>query len=399
MMRLVPPAGAPLEILHIFRAVLSSWFADASQEMPLTALGPFFNSRYVFGISSGRAALWAILKALQKSRADRSVVVIPAYTCFSVPAAIVRAGLRIYPVDVNPETLDYDHVQLAALPAEGILCIITSNLFGLVNDTERIRSAARARGAALIDDAAQALGASRGGNLAGTVGDVGFFSFGRGKAMTTVEGGLIVTDSCEFGAPIQAEIEALPAPTAFHCASLLMKMLSYSVFVHPRLYWIPNSIPLLKLGVTEFQPDFIVADLPPFARALLPRLMQRLGAVNEVRRQNAAAIAKALENHPRLSLPRVARDCEPTYLRLPVIARDRATRDAAVFRMQRAGIGATPFYPSAICDIPGIAKHMATQDFHRPQAESLSQRLLTLPTHPYVRPGDLERMGNILNSL
>jgi dTDP-4-amino-4,6-dideoxygalactose transaminase len=42
---------------------------------------------------------------------------------------------------------------------------------------------------------------------------------------------------------------------------------------------------------------------------------------------------------------------------------------------------------------------MATQDFHRPQAESLSQRLLTLPTHPYVRPGDLERMGNILNSL
>jgi perosamine synthetase len=399
MMRLVPPAGAPLEIKWVIRALISTLLSNGGRAKPLSALEPYLHVRYVHGASSGRAALWIILRALQKLGPERSIVVIPAYTCFSVPAAVVRAGLKIYPVDVNPETLDFDYTQLAALPRERILCIVTSNLFGLMHDAEQLRRIAQARGAFIIDDAAQALGASRAGHAAGTLGDVGFFSFGRGKAMTTIQGGLIVTDSKAVDDQVREEIQDLSEPSTFYSAWMLLQMVAYSIFLNPYLYWIPDSIPMLKLGSTEYEPDFFIAGLPELTRALLRDLMKRLQAVNEVRRKNAAAIARALRGNPHFAMPRAASDCEPTYIRFPVLAKDPSTRDIAVSRLQQAGIGASPFYPKAICDIPGIATHMATQDYHRPQAEMLSQRLFTLPTHPLVRPSDLERMTETLSRI
>ena len=64
-----------------------------------------------------------------------------------------------------------------------------------------------------------------------------------------------------------------------------------------------------------------------------------------------------------------------------------------------AGIGASPFYPSAICDLPGIGKHMKSGSAHFSKAEDLSRRLLTVPTHPYVRRRDLETVVKIVRGL
>ena len=58
-------------------------------------------------------------------------------------------------------------------------------------------------------------------------------------------------------------------------------MLAYSVFLNPRLYWIPNSLPFLKLGVTEFAPDFRISTLPGISLCLLGPLMKRLGELIE----------------------------------------------------------------------------------------------------------------------
>jgi dTDP-4-amino-4,6-dideoxygalactose transaminase len=85
-------------------------------------------------------------------------------------------------------------------------------------------------------------------------------------------------------------------------------------------------------------------------------------------------------------------------VRLPVVARDQAGRDRAIGELRNAGIGATAFYPSAICDIPEIAAHMSDCNFHRAQAEDLSRRLLTLPMHPFVNAQDLDRMIKVLDT-
>jgi perosamine synthetase len=337
-----------------------------------------------------------ILRSLHSLAPERDIVAVPAYTCFSVPAAVIRANLRLYPVEIDPKTLDMDLSQLDAVPSAKLLCVVTANLFGLVSDAARIREIARSKGAFVVDDAAQALGASRDGRLAGTLGDVGFFSFARGKAVAGVGGGLIATDSEAIAAGIREKLLAVPPAPFSESLQLLAAMTAFSLLLRPRLYWFPNSLPFLKLGLTEFEPDFAISQLSPVAQALVIQGVKDIDRVNETRLKRAAQIRLALEHAPDFVLPDAPADCRPTYIRFPLIAHDEETRGRALAQLREAGIGGSAMYPSAICDIPGIERHMATADFHRPHAEDLSRRLLTLPTHPYVRDSDVERMIDIL---
>lgn len=399
MLKFVPPAGAPVATGQILRAVKKSLSFNGTSTELLRCMATRLQVRHVFATSSGRCGLYVILKALHGLRPDRGVVALPAYTCFSVPAAIVRAGLRLYPVDIDPETLDFDFKQLSTIPDKDLLCILTSHLFGLVNDTSRTGQIAIAKGAFLVDDAAQALGASRQGSLAGTLGHAGLYSFGRGKVLAIGEGGLVVTNSEEIAHAIQNEVVTLPNPSSAHAASQLAEMLAYAIFLNPRLYWITNSMPFLKLGVTEFAPNFPMARLGALPNALLVQLMGGLSELNEVRLRNATFISTSLNGNPHFVTPKPASDSRPAYIRFPIIADTPATRFRTLTRLRAAGIGASPFYPSAICDINSIGKHVSTDRFHCPQAEALAERLLTLPTHPLVGQRDLDRMAEILNRL
>ncbi len=398
MMRFIPPAGAPVRVADILRGLVRSGPGNGVQAAWLNSWPAPGEAPHAWSVGSGRAALWLILRSLQQLLPGRSVVAVPAYTCFTVPAAIARAGLKVHPVDIIPDTLDFDLAELEAVPADQLLCIVPCNLFGLMNDMARIVSIARSKGAFVVDDAAQALGARRQGRWAGTQGDVGLYSFGRGKPLACGEGGAIVTASHAVAAALQQRWEALPAPSAARKAALLAQNLATSFLLHPRLYWIPNSFPFLKLGSTEYSPEFAITSMPGLSQALLARLLERLEEIGGIRRRNAAALRAALAGNPNFVPTSAPQDCEPSYVRFPLLAAAPELRDLAVRRLRAAGIGASPFYPSAICDIVGIEQHLAAGNMHRPRAEDVARRLLTLPTHPYVCPGDVERMTRILNA-
>ena len=78
----------------------------------------YYGAKYVFTVSSGKAALFLILTGL-KTVSKRRKVIIPAYTCYSVPSAIVKAGLDAIPCDMRPETLDYDFEKLQIAADDG----------------------------------------------------------------------------------------------------------------------------------------------------------------------------------------------------------------------------------------------------------------------------------------
>jgi perosamine synthetase len=398
-LRLVPPAGTPLRISQVFGALIRSFLANGDPDRTLKALAAYLHAKHTFVFSSGRAGLWAILKTLHRLRPARNVVAIPAYICFSVPASIVRAGLKIRPVEVDPETLDYDFSKLAAAPNETLLCVMASNLFGLPSDMARIQAVGRAKGAFVIDNAAQSLGAVLSGHHVGTGGDVGLYSLGRGKALTTLEGGVVVTNSDEIAEALREVVSGLPVPTALHGAALFFQMLAYAILLTPRLYWIPNSLPFLNVGVTEFNPNFPVATMAPVCKALVCQTIRQIDKFNQTRRNNALSLCSALEGCTRLRIPRLTPGSEGIYIRLPLIAADEATRRSALQKLHQAGFAASPFYPSAICDIPEIAGHMASADFHCPAAESLARRLMTVPTHPLVTERDRQRMLEVLSNL
>ncbi len=398
-MNLLPPVGSAVPASALVRACRSWLFSKAEARDGLGFFAEHMGVRHALGVSSGRAALVLILRALHALRPGRHIVALPAYTCFSVAASVVRAGLKIFPLDVCPRTLDFDDAALAKLPSAQLLCVLTSNLFGFMNDVSKLREIAHSQGAFVVDDAAQSLGASRENKASGTQCDVAFFSLGRGKPLPAGEGGIAVTDSDEIADVIQDAIAQLSISSWTDNTLLFSRALATSAFLNRHLYWIPDSLPFLKLGTTPFEPLFPLRRFHQFSRALLRELLGTLTELNAERRRRAAWIAEAVDGKASFCAPVPSPECDPTYLRFPLLAENRELRDRAVAELRRAGIGASPFYPSAICDIPGIDAWMAGPDFHRAGAENLASRLLTLPTHSQVRKHDAERIAHVLAHL
>lgn len=399
MVKSIAPSGSPIylrEILVALKGILRS------QLRPLEfreSIQRFLGVKYVFLISSGRAGFTIILKALsQLADKNRNTVVIPAYTCFSVPSAIVRTGLKIKLCDIDLKTLDFDYEELKRIDYSDVLCIVPSNLFGLPSDLKRICEVARDNNVFVVDDAAQAFGAKIEGKYCGTFGDVGFFSLGRGKNITTLGGGIIVTNSDKIASLIEKYLLELPGTRLLKDIGFFIKSLVYSVFLHPHLYWLPQKLPFLKLGLSEFNPNFKMGKFSRFPSALGVSQIEKLDRLNRQRRGTADLIMDRIKDNGDISYPLPIKNCDPVYLRLPLILKNESLRSRVYNLLSNSGLGASTMYPKSIAEIPEIGKYLAGNVVNCPRANSLAERILTLPTHKYVREKDIDSMTKILKT-
>jgi dTDP-4-amino-4,6-dideoxygalactose transaminase len=385
--RLVPPAGAPVPVRTVLRSALCLTAEGVVDE----ALRSHVGSRPAFFVSSGRAALTLLLKAMQRG-SQRSEVVIPAYTCFSVPSAVARSGLTIRLCDVDPKTLDLDLNALAGIDLARVLCIVPSGLYGLPGDLTALETIARTAGTSLIDDAAQCLGASQDGRPCGTFGEAGFYSLGRGKGITTMGGGILVTRHDDLSGTIEKELSPLPQPTSRQVIAAVAGSLIYAAMLAPSRYWLVDRMPFLDLGASHFEPEFPIARLSAYQRRLGAQLLALVGSYNTIRRRHAERLRSGIDGIEGIEIPRAAPGADPVYLRFPLLARDAAHRSDLLAALRAAGIAASASYPTAVGDIPGIARYLAPDQESCSGARSIATRIITLPTHPGVAPEDTERM-------
>jgi dTDP-4-amino-4,6-dideoxygalactose transaminase len=345
-----------------------------------------FGVRHVFLVSSGKAALTLILRALTRLATGREVVV-PAYTCFSVPAAVVRAGLTVRPADVNPVDFDFDRGSLAGALSDRTLAVVSTHLFGIPSDVGATRRLCDRQGIFVIEDAAQAMGGRRAGRLLGTLGHVGFFSLDRGKNVTAGAGGVILTDCDRIGEALTREYEPLPRPGTPASLAVLFRVIATSVFTRPALFWLPAAIPWLRLGETRFDPGFPVAQLSPAAAGVALRWQARLASSNGARTRAGADLAA------RLGLDGVQASRIP-FLRLPVLMPTREARDGAFAAAARRGLGVGRMYPAPVSEIGALRASVGGRAF--PSATRVAERLLTLPTHELVAARDRAAICEVL---
>ena len=163
-LRSLSPVGTPLRLRTVLAALRGAQRGDNQHRVFAGALAERHEGAACVPVSSGRAALMLILETLRE-HADpwRNEVVLPAYTCFSVPSAIVRAGLKVVPCDIDPDHLDFDQSMLPRLVSSRTLCIVPNHLFGFPARMELVLEVARAHRAYVVEDAAQSLGARLGG--------------------------------------------------------------------------------------------------------------------------------------------------------------------------------------------------------------------------------------------
>ncbi len=392
--RTLPPSAAPLSWGDILRGLVAPLGSHALEKRT-EEFQEHFGVQYVFWVTSGKAALSLILTALTQLSSRRKVV-IPAYTCFSVPSAVVKSGLKIGLCDVEPATLDFSD-NLEEKLDEDTLAVVPTHLLGLSVDVEHVKQYARKNGIYVIEDVAQAFGGTSDGKPLGTLGDVAFLSFGRGKNVTCGSGGVILTNDLKIGRAIQSVYDRLSAESAVDALGNWIQVVAMRLFLNPRLYWIPAGLPFLKLGETKFYTDFPLRRMDSMRAGLLAGWKTRLQRAIRVRRERAQTFLHHLRESAAAEFAQPHGSKESVYLRLPVCAVNRNEKSLLCALSRQQGLGISPLYPGAIKDIPELQAELSCEK--TPGATRLVECLMTFPTHDLVTQHDIERICRAIQGI
>lgn len=391
--RTIPPAASPIYLKDIVSGIAGFFQGERIVKRFEDELKSFYQVRYCFAVSSGKAALVFILQALHEIYPERNEVLIPAYTCYSVPSAIIRAGFKVRLCDMAQGTLDFDFDRLKEeLDSPRLLCVIPTHLFGMPADVERVKTLISKRDIFVLEDAAQAMGGEWNGKKLGTLGNVGLFSLGRGKAFSTLEGGLILTDNDLIGRILEKRLADIKGYGVLDSLKLILNVVALSVLIYPWIYWLPKLLPFLKLGETHFNPFFPIRRLSSFQAGMAKKWNTKINNLKAARSINNNKIAGYGINPPG-----VCRGAIADLIRFPVLVADSDTKMKILRKSERMGLGISGGYPDSIDGIDGIGNISNKNSF--PVAKDIAERIITLPVHSLMSEGDVKNMMQMLKPL
>ena len=160
------------------------------------ATAGYVGAKHAIGVASGTDALLIALRALG---VGPDTEVMPTFTFFATAGTVHNLGAKPVFVDIDPDTYNLDPACIEAVISNRTRAIMPVHLFGQCADMTPLLKVADAHGIPVVEDAAQALSASYGERMAGTLGKLGCFSFFPTKNLGCLgDGGLIVTDDDEL---------------------------------------------------------------------------------------------------------------------------------------------------------------------------------------------------------
>jgi perosamine synthetase len=388
----VAPAGTRIATGELIRGMWGSLSPRKSLATFQRRLCELTGTSRCWSFSSGRAALAILLRTMRRARGEttRTQVIVPAYTCYSVAGAVARAGLEIRLCDVDAATLGVDLDSLARIDTSRVLAVMSTSLYGLPDPLSALESFARERGIYFIDDAAQALGAELDGRRVGGFGDAGILSFGKGKCITSMSGGAIVSRDGALAEAIEAEYAGVPEASALSAAVRLAQLPTYALLLRPRAYGLVRNIPSLELGVTRYDADFGIERFPPALAGIGAELCDRLADLNASRRARERQLREGLRDIAGLRMPQGGGTS--TALRAACLVESPLSRDAVVTSLDQAGIGASASYPRALCDVPEVRRNLSPDDLEMRGARRVAAGIMTLPTHDFCPPDLAQRV-------
>jgi dTDP-4-amino-4,6-dideoxygalactose transaminase len=296
--------------------------------------------RYALGVNSGTDALLLALMALDVGPGDE--VIVPAFTII-VDAAVVCL-LRAKPVfvDIDPSTFNIDVNQLEQRITERTKAIVAVHLYGQMAEMDKIMTIARAHDIAVVEDACQAIGAEHRSRRAGSVGQIGCFSFYPTKNLGAYgDGGLITTDD-----------EGL---------------------------W--QKIRLLRGHGDVGQYDHVTiglnSRLDEIQAAVLRAKLTRVDIWNDARRRNAQRYTASLEAVDGIEVPRQTPDSHHVYHQYTIRAKNR---DSLQQHLKEHDITTAIYYPVPL-HLQKALNHLTYKTGNFPESERASREVLSLPVY------------------
>jgi dTDP-4-amino-4,6-dideoxygalactose transaminase len=368
-----------------------------------SSLPSFLSPGQSFFYQSGTAALAAAILAARKSRNDKwqdkkqlPEVILPAYGCPDLVSAAVYAGVKPVLVDLEVSRPWYDLARLAQAITENTVAIVGVNLFGLAERWPQLRQLADLHDIVLIEDSAQYFPGA--GEEAKWYGDLVVFSFGRGKPVSLLGGGAVVSKN-------KALFDLLPDPVSVQGDACWkdkmvfnLKAWLYNTMISPNLYWLPQALPFLHLGETRYHTLYDVDIMDQVRSVLLATNIESYQDDIEAM-QCKEKISSILAHQDKVvDLPGACGSpLNRRLLRYPLLL-DAAVRDRVYQRLKQAGLGPSIMYPSSLPKIVGVSDLLG-EGLRFPNAEDFASRVLTLPTHNGVSGDDIDKMKAILSEV
>jgi dTDP-4-amino-4,6-dideoxygalactose transaminase len=311
-------------------------------------IATYCGSKYAIGVSSGTDALFVSLMALEIGPDDE--VITTPFTFFATAGCIARVGAKPVFVDVEPDSYNIDVRLIEEKITENTRAIMPVHLFGQAAQMKPIMEIARQHHLAVIEDAAQAMGATQDGVKCGNFGTCGCFSFYPSKNLGGFgDSGLVTTNSKTVAEKIKILRDHGQNPQYFY-----------------------------KIVGGNFRLDAIQA-------AVLTVKLHRLDKWNEKRRQNAALYDYIFADSP-VKRPKIDSNNVSIYHQYTVTV---PKRDQLQKFLAENQIGSTVFYPKPL-HLQECFMELGHREGDLPVAEKLCGEVLSLPVYPELTEEQVE---------
>jgi len=307
------------------------------------------------GVSSGTDALLASLMSLGIGQGDE--VITTPYTFFATAGSIWRCGARPVFVDIEPDTFNIDPSGIDDAITDRTKAIMPVHLFGQVAEMDPIMEIAGKRGLYVIEDAAQAIGATYKGKKAGSLGTTGCFSFFPSKNLgCNGDGGMVVTQDPELADKLTQCRNHGSKPKYFH-------------------KWVGGNFRLDTLQ----------------AAALIVKL-RHLDEWSAKRRENAAKYKELFADCEHVVTP-IVRDYNVSIYNQYVIRVPK--RNELQAHLKEAGIGNAIYYPLSLHEQECFSS-LGYKRGQMPNSEKAADETLAIPIYPELTD---EQIGHIAGTI
>jgi dTDP-4-amino-4,6-dideoxygalactose transaminase len=337
-----------------------------------------------FWTHSGRQALRLLLGALDLK--PGSGVALPLFTDPSLVSAIIAAGHRPVFIDVDPHFLTIDPQSLDG--ARGTFAaVVAVHLFGQLADMPTLLAAAG--GVPVIEDAAHAPLSYLNGRMAGSFGVASFYSFASTKYWPAGGGGLAVVNHPRLARKLAGAIRSLSPPSRVQeLRNLVLQGAKAAVF-NRRLYGIfgrPMRRWVERLALLEPCLDLKAIQRSYAAVACRQTLWfpQRV----ELQRANSLRLLARLRSVEDVVLPRERPGAQSNFHLFPVLLRDREERTAVMAAMWARFVDTSMIYSEVVKEGRRLGYRGGC-----PVAESIADRLVTLPNHATLSSKDIDNVA------
>ncbi len=314
----------------------------------------YLKVKYTVGVASGTDALLLSLNAIALKRKGKiffnpkDEIITTAFSFVATAEVILRSGASVVFVDIEPDTFNIDWQKIKKAITKNTVGIIVVHLFGLASAVDKIVEIAKENNLFVIEDCAQALGASLNGKRVGTFGDCGTFSFFPSKNLGGYgDGGLVATNDTQL-------------------AQFLRILRNHG---QTKNYYAQY------LGYNS--------RLDSLQAALLQVKLRYLDFFNRKRKENAQRYFIGLKEEKRISLPLLDEGCVYNLYSVKV---KKENRVKLMDFLAQKGIETRIYYPYGLHQMPIFLK-AKKEDLK--VTEEVTKRIFSLPIHPFLKEDEV----------